>query len=635
MIRTKLLFLLLFILVATCSSALTLEPLKGVTILLDPGHGGTDPGAIGPTGLKESETNLRVARYLRSLLEADGARVHMTRENDSYLSLGQRVEIASELKPDLFVSIHHNASLKPRKTNRSEIYYNALDQGLSQIAGQRMIERLEANGFGEESIIVPGGFFVLRNNPAPSVLTEGSYISIPEIEQQLKTGKALTDQAEALRRAIRETFVNGPLKIKFFASETPVKIDTTFFNFIFVANKPVIRVRARLNGSDQKGLGFDLLPPMSNSYRLYNTQPLRSGEYEMQLTFYAKDGTVAPRLTVPIKVALPIGPSLIRPVAPYIPLGYRGKFPVVIELRDLEGHVNSRSEKLALYYGETGEHFCTTDSDGITPALLDLTGHERGSLEVRVVHDSIILAHIFIPINEPQKRFVLGRINGPDDSGLGRVKIAYGNKTTQSTDGGYFFLEYPMIYQNMQLHLTPPLGYEKGSHWIKTQGEPVVFEQFEVAAINRKLLGKKIGIMAPMSLDEELRDLVKNLLAAGVEVTRLNLPESLAKPEYQAVLEINLKKDFDLVLSLKKEKTAQIFARHYHRGGKGKKIADALAQSLVDSPAQIKLQVGPGSDYEISHTGATAVVLAFPEFCPPGYASLALKHLYDVLKHVF
>ena len=636
MIRIKLLLLLSLLLVATCSSALTLDPLEGVTILLDPGHGGTDSGAIGPTGLKESNTNLRVARYLKMLLEADGAEVFMTRNDDSYLSLGQRVEKARELAPDLFVSIHHNASLRPRKTNRSEIYYNALDNGLSQIAGQKMIERLESFGFGEESIIVPGGFFVLRNNPAPSVLTEGSYISIPEIEKQLKTGKALTDQAEALRRAIRETFSNGPLKIKFFVSETPVKINTIFFNFIFAANKPVMRVRARLAGSDQKGFGFDLLPSIGNAYRFYNTEPLQSGQYDLQLTFYAKDGTVAPRITVPVSVELPFGPSLIKPVAPFIPSGYKGKFPISVELRDNDGRLNTRVAPIAVFYGETGQVICESERDGTTTVLLELDGTETSPIEVRVVYDSQILAHRFIPVKEPQKRVVLGRIRGQDrgeeGDGVDNVKIKYGITQTSTIEGGYFFLEYPMIYDNMKLELNPPMGYGTSEHWIKTRGEPVFLETIWIDPIAPKLMGKKLGIMAPREFDDPLRELVKDLMSAGAEVSRLNLPENMNKPEYQAVLEINLKDDFNLVLSLKKEAVKQITARHYHRGGKGKKLADRLAAHLADSAAAIKLSVTAGSDYEISHTGATSLVLAFPQETPPGFAELVLKHLFEVLK---
>ncbi|MFZ5949616.1 MAG: N-acetylmuramoyl-L-alanine amidase family protein [Candidatus Rifleibacteriota bacterium] len=635
MIRSKLTFLLLFFLVATCSSALTLQPLKGVTVLLDPGHGGTDPGAIGPSGLKESDTNLRVAKYLKTLLEADGAEVFMTRENDRALTLGERVEIASRLLPDLFVSVHHNASLKPRKTNRSEIYYNALDQGLSQRAGQFMIDRLESFGFGEESLIVPGGFFVLRNNPAPSVLTEGSYISIPEIEKQLKTGKALTNQAEALRRAIRETFSNGPLKIKLFLSETPVKIDTPYFNFIFTASKPVTRVRARLTGAEQPGFGFDLLPPIGNTYRLYNSNPLKSGEYELQLTFYAKDGTVAPRISLPLSVNLPFGKGRIRGVAPYVPAGFCGKFPVIVDLHDPDGNLNQRSVPLAIFYGNNQELITKSDADGRSLILLDLKGDEKHPLEVRAVHDSEILAQTFIPVRKPERRFVLGKVMMPDQTGLAGVRIDYGLKYVITEKGGYFFIEYPMIYDNMKLNLAPPPGFAETETWIKTSGVPVFYQNIALMPVSANLLGKKIAVMAPAAFDPAVKSLIDDLNFLGAGITKLSMPENMAKPEYQAVLEINLDKSINLVISLKPEKITEINARHYHRGGKGKTIADLLAKEMLNSPSGLKINVTPGSDYEISHTGATSMVLAFPEKMPPGSMELVLKHLVKILKSSF
>lgn len=635
MIRTKLVLFIVFLVVAAGGSAQTLNPLTGVTVLLDPGHGGTDPGAVGPTGLKESETNLRVARYLRDLLKADGAKVEMTREKDVALTLGERVEMAKKIMPDLFVSIHHNASLSPTKKNRSEIYYNAMDQGLSHLAGQRMIKELESYGFGEESLFIPGGFFVLRNNPSPSVLTEGSFITIPDIERQLKTGKALTNQAEALRRAIRETFSNGPLKIKIFASETPVKIDTQFFNFLFSSNKPVAKVRARISGSEQTGFGFDQIPSFGNTYRLYNSKALNSGEYELQLTFYAVDGTIAPRLNVPISVNLPFSNNTIKPVAPYIPIGFKGNFPIVIDLRDYSGSLNTRSVPVALFYGEKSEVTGVTSNKGLTTMMIELDGTEKNPLEVRLVHDSEILAQATIPVKNPEKRFVIGRIVTPQGTGLPGTKISYGIKSTDSVENGYFYMEYPKMYNNLKLTFSPPLGFEKTTTWLKTMGEPVVIQSFVVKPVSASLLGKKIGIMAPLSFDNLLRKLVRELMNAGADVTRLTLPENQQHPEYQAVLEVNLQKDYDLILSFKRETAGSLVARHYHRGGKGKILIDNLAFSLKNSENPINLSVMAGSDYEISHTGTTAVVIAFPQVLPPDYPERLIMHLAQVLKSGF
>ncbi len=92
------------------------------TIVVDPGHGGRDPGAISFSGLKEKELNLKVARHLKEILERNGFKVILTRSKDIYLSLQKRVEIAKKYDADLFVSVHANAN-RSRYIDGVEVYY--------------------------------------------------------------------------------------------------------------------------------------------------------------------------------------------------------------------------------------------------------------------------------------------------------------------------------------------------------------------------------------------------------------------------------------------------------------------------------------------------------------------------------
>lgn len=636
MIRTKLTVLLVLLLVASGGFANSLDPLKGISILLDPGHGGTDPGAVGPTGLKESEVNLRVARYLRDLLQADGAEVTMTRDRDVFISLADRVAMATKRNPDLFVSIHHNASLKPVTENRSEIYYNAIDRGISQKVGNTMMAELAKWGFGEESIIVPAGFFVLRNNPVPSVLTEGAYITIPKIEQELQTGKALTNQAQALRRAIRETFKDGMLRVKFIISEEPVKIDTPFFNLIFSANRPIEQVNARIVPERKSGFGFDTLPSIGSTYRLYNTEPLASGMYELQLTFSGSDGSTSARTLLRLQVDLPVANSTLVPVAPFIPEGFKGRFPVRVTLRDDMKRLNTRSLPFKLIYGANGETSGVASDEGETTVYLDLTGAERNSLNVRLVIDDSNFAATEIAVRIPDHRFVLGRLIDLNGNGIKSAKITYGadGKAVSGPDG-FFYISYPRIYGNMKLEITPPLGYDKSEYWIRTSGEPVVLPTIALQPVAARLMGTRIAIMAPLSFDNLIRRLVKPLMGAGAEIVRLNYPENQGRPEYQSVLEANLAKDLDMLLSFKREISGAIAVRHYHRGGRGKLLAEALKFSLSTETPPIVVKTGAGSDYEISHTGVTSVVIAFPEQMPPDYPEKLIAHLAQVLKTGF
>ena len=93
-------------------------------VVIDAGHGGNDPGAIGRTGLREKVINLDIAKRLAKIFEDDGLQVIMTRSNDRFISLERRVEVANNQKADLFISIHSNAA-RSRSLCGFEVYYVA------------------------------------------------------------------------------------------------------------------------------------------------------------------------------------------------------------------------------------------------------------------------------------------------------------------------------------------------------------------------------------------------------------------------------------------------------------------------------------------------------------------------------
>ncbi len=90
-------------------------------VILDPGHGGKDPGALGAGGLREKDVALRIARLTKRRLERAGLEVYLTRQRDEFLSLEERTRLANQLRGDLFVSIHANAS-RNRQTSGLETY---------------------------------------------------------------------------------------------------------------------------------------------------------------------------------------------------------------------------------------------------------------------------------------------------------------------------------------------------------------------------------------------------------------------------------------------------------------------------------------------------------------------------------
>jgi len=104
------------------ASPATLPALRIKKIVIDSGHGGNDPGAIGRTGTKEKYITLDLAKRLSSLLADDGIQIVMTRSSDKFIPLEQRVEIANNFGAELFISIHANAN-RVKSLNGFEVYY--------------------------------------------------------------------------------------------------------------------------------------------------------------------------------------------------------------------------------------------------------------------------------------------------------------------------------------------------------------------------------------------------------------------------------------------------------------------------------------------------------------------------------
>ena len=182
--------------------------LKGFTICLDPGHGGQ--GHVpdykrGPTGVREAEVNLRVAFHLREMLQQVGATVIMTRDDDSYVSLPMRSQIANEKGADFFISLHHNGLDNPKVNYTSTWYHGDADDSRQSLDLARYIQQgvsdalqlptSPASGLYSDKLITASGFGVLRLTECPAVLCEASFLSNPEEEERLKAEDYLRKEA--------------------------------------------------------------------------------------------------------------------------------------------------------------------------------------------------------------------------------------------------------------------------------------------------------------------------------------------------------------------------------------------------------------------------------------------------------
>lgn len=225
-----------------------------VTIVLDPGHGGEDPGAVGRGGSYEKNVTLSIARRLKAKIDAEpNMRSMLTRDGDFFIPLQQRVHKARRVQADLFVSVHADAFVKPtargssvyvlsengasssaaswlaRKENAADLIGGAnvkvkdkhlartlLD--LSQTAtlndslklGRAVLGELGRVNDLHKGHVEQAGFAVLKAPDIPSILVETAFISNPEEEKRLADDAYQDQMAEAILRGIKRYFARNP-----------------------------------------------------------------------------------------------------------------------------------------------------------------------------------------------------------------------------------------------------------------------------------------------------------------------------------------------------------------------------------------------------------------------------------------
>lgn len=160
---------------------------RDVTIVIDPGHGGSDTGAISPHGLFEKNANLLQSEALRAELAARGYRVLMTRQDDVALVLNERPRLAHTGNADAFISIHHNAPAangNAPKARWSAVYsWNALGERLARPISARLAGAFE--GEMDSKGALHANFAVTRNPEIPSCLVEVDFITSPAGEEAI------------------------------------------------------------------------------------------------------------------------------------------------------------------------------------------------------------------------------------------------------------------------------------------------------------------------------------------------------------------------------------------------------------------------------------------------------------------
>lgn len=177
--------LAMLLVVAMSFTVLAGGGLVGQKIYVDPGHGGSDGGAVGLYGTREADVNLRVGTVLKNcLIEYGGATVRMSRTSDIDRSLSWRTTDANGWGADRFISVHHNAA-SDRTVNGTETYCYTYGSSNSFDLRNKVQNQLIVWGGLYNRGAKTAGFYVLKYTNMPAILTEASFISNPDEENRL------------------------------------------------------------------------------------------------------------------------------------------------------------------------------------------------------------------------------------------------------------------------------------------------------------------------------------------------------------------------------------------------------------------------------------------------------------------
>jgi N-acetylmuramoyl-L-alanine amidase len=187
-------------------------------VMLDPGHGGYDPGAISSQGVYEKAINLQIAQKVKEMLRPSGIEVFLTREEDidfvmnrangkttrKKIDLNYRIDMANKAKADIFVSLHVNTTAAGKNSGAETFYHYQSEFGkwLAVLIQQELIKIPGMN----RRVAKPGDFYVIKNTSMPAIIVEVGYLSSAEEQKKLQQSWYQEQLSRAIAKGIANYF---------------------------------------------------------------------------------------------------------------------------------------------------------------------------------------------------------------------------------------------------------------------------------------------------------------------------------------------------------------------------------------------------------------------------------------------
>ena len=599
--------------------------LKGIKICLDPGHGGQGhiPGyKRGPTGLREAEINLKVAFYLKELLEQADVTVVMTRVDDSYVSLADRSQIANDNQVDFFISIHHNGLDDNPETNYSSTWYHgdadesraSLD--LARYVHQGVTDALQlpnstATGLYSDKLVVASGFGVLRLTECPAIVCEASFYTNPEEEARLKDDNYLKREAYGYFRGIARYVEAGlpkgvlitPKHESVIQTKTPtikiqvmdglhergawmLKRQQVFTNTIQVKIDNVI-VPFQYN-RDTDVIAVDNLKALSNGIHYIQTD---------LVNYYGNHSLPKPQQ---FKVAPPATELQLNAWTETLP--YDGNSYVGISATALDADELPIADN-ELITAKTSNGILkkakNLSKNGITQFYLNAPG-KQGSATVVVFYGETSNS-IKIRFTDIEKAIIQGQVTDADThTPIADVVLHADTELTAMTDvEGHYFIQVDPVLKNQDettLSIAKP-GYYPDKHRVVVERNKATIVNAELQAIADGAFSETVLVLdtktdTPKS--HKLITILKEMLElAGAKVHAIN---SLGNPisTNQRIKTVNKIKDEGYYLQINhtpvRKGESPVIAKH-NRGNQGtetfqKRILEQFNANLFETPLE-------------------------------------------------
>lgn len=482
--------------------------LKGIKICLDPGHGGQKhipDFKRGPTGLREAEINLKVAKFLQGLLEKAGVTVIMTRNDDSYVSLADRSEIANTNRVDFFISIHHNGIEDNPEINYTSTWYHGdADDSRPSLDLARYLQRGVSDalrlpnspptGLYSDKLIVASGFGVLRLTNCPAIVCEASFYTNPEEEARLKNDQYLKREAYGyflgIARYVEAGFPKGllitPENRSVIRSKTPtIKIkvmDGIHERGAWMLKRQQVftnSINVKINGldypfqydRDTDTITVEVKKPLSNGINSIQTD---------MVNYYGNHSLPQPQH---FKVAPPATKIELNAWTKKIPYIGNGYVRIVANALDADGLPIADGETIRAEASiGTLASYESTSKNGKSYFYLKAPDHSSETvvqISYGKTHNSIKLHFIDMPIG-----IIQGQItNAASGDPISQVKLRVDHKLTAESDhkGHYFLKTHPNL--DHPLHAT--LNFSKKGFYPYKQ--PTIIKKNEVTLAHVKL----------------------------------------------------------------------------------------------------------------------------------------------------